>query len=268
MSASPQKRYLDFCNSFVGDGGADVLFARLGGATKTTEELKTFFEERASIEEEYAKQLSKLAKLTLGRDEIAELRKPLDAVRTETERQAGIHLDLAQQLRSEIGISTTAFHARQIYHKNTYQARIEKQLKIKQIQQSYVNKAREKCEQDSIWINAFTAQASFVRGKNLEKINLKLERAKEAFQTNEREFLNFSTALHKIAMRWEQDWKSFCDSCQDMEQDRMDFMKDHLWDYANVISMGCIADDASCESIRVALEQLDTENKMENFAYK
>lgn len=173
-----------------------------------------------------------------------DLRKSLDSVRTETELQAGFHLNLAQQFRSEFEVPTTAFHARQLHHKKTYQAGIEKEFKTKQTQESYVNKAREKYEQDCVRINSFTAQASLVQGKDLEKINLKLERTQQTVQTNEREFANFSKALHETVMKWEQDWKSFCDSCQDMEEERMDFMKDNLWNYANAVSTVCVADDA------------------------
>ena len=47
-SPAPQNRSLDFCNSFwgLGDGGVDVLFARMRGATRTMEELKAFWKER------------------------------------------------------------------------------------------------------------------------------------------------------------------------------------------------------------------------------
>jgi hypothetical protein len=43
-----QNRSLDFCNAFwgIGDGGVDVLFARMRGATRTMEELKNFWKER------------------------------------------------------------------------------------------------------------------------------------------------------------------------------------------------------------------------------
>ena len=64
-----------------------MLFARMRGAMRTMEELKTFWKERwvivqayspdvfdifgrAAIEEQYAKRLASLAKATLGRDEI------------------------------------------------------------------------------------------------------------------------------------------------------------------------------------------------------
>ena len=88
-SPDPSARYLDFCNAFWGpnDAGVDVLFARMRGAARTMEELRNFWKERylflafsatflftlfprAAIEEDYAKRLSKLTKMTMGRDEI------------------------------------------------------------------------------------------------------------------------------------------------------------------------------------------------------
>lgn len=43
--------------------------------------------------------------------------------------------------------------------------------------------------------------------------------------------------------KWEQDWRAFCDACQDMEEDRMEFMKDNMWAYANAVSTVCVTDD-------------------------
>lgn len=47
-SPDPSARYLDFCNAFWGpnDAGVDVLFARMRGAARTMEELRTFWKER------------------------------------------------------------------------------------------------------------------------------------------------------------------------------------------------------------------------------
>ena len=175
-----------------------------------------------------------------------ELRNSIDTIRMETEHQAVFHLTLSQQIRSELEAPTTAFHADQQLHKKTYQTFIEKEFKIKQTQESYVNKAREKYEQDCVRINSFTAQASLVQGKDLEKINLKLERTQQTVQTNEREFANFAKALAETVQKWETDWKGFCDSCQDLEESRMEFLKDHLWAYANAISTVCVSDDEVC----------------------
>lgn len=46
------------------------MFARMRGASKTTDELRNFWNERCIIEEEYATRLAKLAKAPIGGDEI------------------------------------------------------------------------------------------------------------------------------------------------------------------------------------------------------
>ncbi|EAU91195.2 SH3 domain-containing protein [Coprinopsis cinerea okayama7 len=262
-----QDRSLDFCNAFwgVGDVGVEVLFARMRGATRTIEELRSFWKERAVIEEDYAKRLAKLSKVVLGRDEIGDLRASLDTVRLETERQASFHANLASQIRTDLETPTTAFHNRLLSHKKTQQLSIEKEFKTKQAQEAHVNKAREKYESDGMRINAFTAQSTLVQGKELDKITAKLERAQQTVQVNEREFANFAKILAETTKKWELSWKAFCDNCQDLEEQRIEFMKDNIWAYANAVSTVCVADDESCEKIRLSLEQMEPEREMEYF---
>lgn len=42
----------DYCNSFwgVGDAGPNLMFARMRGASKTTDELKNFWNERCAVD--------------------------------------------------------------------------------------------------------------------------------------------------------------------------------------------------------------------------
>ncbi|KAF7362504.1 Septation protein imp2 [Mycena venus] len=263
----PHDRSTDFCNAFWGhgDGGVDVLFARMRGAARTMDELRNFWKERAAIEDDYARRLAKLAKQTLGRDEIGELRNSLDTIRVETERQAQYHLTLSQQVRADLEGQTSAFHAKQQHHRKTYQNAIEKEFKAKQTQEGYVTKAREKYENDCIRINSYTAQLGLVQGKDAERIHLKLERAQQTVVQNERDFANFARALADTVAKWEQDWRVFCDSCQDLEEDRLEFTKDNMWAYANAVSTVCVSDDESCEKMRLALEQMEPEKDMENF---
>ncbi|KAF8339352.1 SH3 domain-containing protein [Amanita rubescens] len=266
-SPIPQNRSLDFCNAFWGlnDAGVDVLFARMRGAVRTMDELKTYWKERAIIEEDYAKRLAKLAKMTLGRDEIGELRNSLDTLRLETDKQAGYHMTLAQQIRNDLESQATIFYNKQTHHKKAYQSVIEKEFKAKQVQESYVVKARDKYEADCVRINSYSAQSSIIQGRELEKVTQKLERAQQTVQANERDFANFSKALQDTVQKWEQNWKSFCDGCQDLEEQRIEFMKDNMWAYANAVSTVCVADDESCEKMRLALELLEPDRDMENF---
>ena len=62
----------DFCNSFwgAGDAGVNILFARMRGAARTTDDLRNFWKQRSIIEEQYSNSLSELAKMSIGKDEI------------------------------------------------------------------------------------------------------------------------------------------------------------------------------------------------------
>jgi len=229
------------------------------------EELRTFWKERALIEDDYAKRLAKLAKFNLGKDEIGELRNSLDIIRLETDKQAGFHQTLATQIKTDLEAQSAAFLARQAHFKKKYQSAVEKEFKTKNTQESFVNQAREKYEADCVRINSYTAQSTLMQGKDLERISTKLERAQKTVQANEKDYANFCKALQDTVQKWEQDWKVFCDSAQDMEEERLDFMKDNMWAYANAVSTVCVADDESCEKIRVALEQFEPDKDMENF---
>ena len=190
-------------------------------------------------------------------------------------------MTLAQQIRNDLESQATIFYNKQTHHKKAYQSVIEKEFKAKQVQESYVVKARDKYEADCVRINSYAAQSSIIQGRELEKVTQKLERAQQTVQANERDFANFSKALQDTVQKWEQNWKSFCDGCQDLEEQRIEFMKDNMWAYANAVSTVCVADDEvgiillgillrltvlqSCEKIRLALELLEPDRDMENF---
>ncbi|KAK7052872.1 formin-binding protein [Paramarasmius palmivorus] len=233
-------------------------------AARTTDALRTFWKERAAIEEEYAKKLYELSRPALGKDETGELRNALDTLHTETEKMAKAHLDLSQQIRSEMEDPTTALLNKQIEHRRAVQNPVEKKFKTKQAQESYVVKAREKYEGDRLRIASYSAQIE-QNAPDLERIKSKLKRAEQTVGANEKDYANFCKVLADSLPSWENDWKDFCDSCQDMEEERFDFMKDNLWAYANAVSVVCVADDVSCEAIRTVLDQLETDRDLEHF---
>ena len=162
----------------------------------------------------------------------------------ETECQARFHLSLARQFRSGLEIPTTAFHVRLLHHKTTHQVSIEKLFKTKRSWESYVIQVHGKYEQECARIDSLEAQASLT-GKDRKKIDIELERTQKTIQFHKRELSNISMALKETVIKWEQGWKSFCDSCQDLEEFRMNFMKNKLLSYANAVSeVYHMADDA------------------------
>lgn len=167
----------------------------------------------------------------------------METLRLETEKQASFHMNVAQQVKNDLESPANALLNRQLHHKKTYQTAIEREFKMKQQQESHVSRAREKYEQDCVRINSYTAQSTIMQGKELEKIQSKLDRAYQTIGVNEQDFQKFTRILQDTTVKWEQDWKDFCDRCQDLEEERMEFMKDNMWAYANTVSTVCVSDD-------------------------
>jgi len=71
--------------------------------------------------------------------------------------------------------------------------------------------------------------------------------------------------LQETTYRWNQEWKTACDKLQDLEEERIDFLKSNLWTYANIMSTVCVADDETCEKIRVSLEKCEVDEVIQAF---
>ncbi|KAF8829521.1 hypothetical protein HHX47_DHR3000566 [Lentinula edodes] len=256
----------DFCNSFWGgdgDAGVNVLFARMRGGVRTIEGLKGFWKERAAIEEDYAKRMGELAGVDLGRDEIGELRNSLTTLQLETTKLAQTHLQLANQIRSEMEDPAAAMLNKLSDHKRLVMSAVEKRHKAKLQAEVYVAKAREKYYGDCVRIGVCRQQLQQLQENpnsgDLDKVRSKLKRLEQTVAANEKDYAAFTKSLADSLPAWESEWRSFCDGCQDLEEERLDFMKDNLWAYANSVSTVCVADDESCEAIRTVLDQFETD---------
>ncbi|KAG8922800.1 hypothetical protein FRC01_013586 [Tulasnella sp. 417] len=160
----------------------------------------------------------------------------LDTLRAETDAQATQHLTLVQTMKRELEQRSNSFISKQNSHRMTFSSAIEKLYKTKQTQEGWVQ-------------NAQTT----------------LGGAQRSIQGNERDYQNSARGLAETCKHWEGEWKTYCDQCQDLEDERIELVKDIAWTYANAVSTVCVADDESCEKIRVSLESVDVDKEMENF---
>lgn len=254
-------------NNFWGrdDAGVDPLLTRLQNAKTTCDELKGFYTARAALEEEYAKKLLSLARKPLGSVEQGTLRASLDVARGETESMGKQHAVIAQQMKSELDEPLVAFagalkERRKIIHNG-----IERLLKTKQAQTAMVNKSRDKYEQDCLRIKGYLAQGHMVMGQEERKNKAKLEKTQINMASNSNEYEAAVKVLEETTGRWNKEWKAACDKFQDLEEERLDFTKSSLWAFANIASTVCVSDDASCEKIRLALENCEVEKDITSF---
>lgn len=173
----------------------------------------------------------------------SELRNSIDTLRLETEKQAETHQQLTAQIRAELQLQSQRLLEKQLSHRRASQSPLEKKFKQKQTLESYVAKAREKYEGDCLRITSYKKQAEYTTGKDFERLQIKLKRAEQTVQANEKDLATFTRDLVDFLPEWEREWKDFCDSSQDLEEERLEFMKDTLWAYANGVSTLCVTDD-------------------------
>lgn len=263
----PPSVSLSFANNFWGkdDAGVGPLLERMHNAKVTGDEMKAFYTARAHIEEEYARKLLNLSRKPLGSSEAGTLRMSLDVVRAETEAMGKQHQNIAGQMKSELEEQLSAFTGGLKERRKIVQTGIEKLLKVKMQQTSSVNKARDRYEQDCLKIKGYLAQGHMVMGHEERKNKAKLEKTQVQLSGSSQEYEQAVRILEETTARWNREWKKACDNFQDLEEERIDFMKSSLWAFANIASTVCVSDDASLEKIRLSLEDCEVEKDITNF---
>ncbi|GFF87698.1 septation protein imp2 [Aspergillus lentulus] len=265
--AEPPSVSLSFANNFWGkeDAGVGPMLDRMHGAKVTCDELKTFYNIRAAIEDEYSRKLMALCRKPLGTHETGSLRSSFDVVRGETESIAKSHAAIAAQMKRELEEPLIAFAGGSKERRKIIQTGIERLLKTKIQQTQTVNKTRDRYEQDCLRIKGYLAQGHMVMGQEERKNKAKLEKTQIQLATSSSEYEAAVKILEETTGRWNKEWKAACDKFQDLEEERIDFTKSSLWAYANIASTVCVSDDASCEKIRLSLENCEVEKDIVSF---
>ncbi|ERS99054.1 SH3 domain protein [Sporothrix schenckii 1099-18] len=258
---------LSFANNFWGkdDAGVGPLLERMAGAKQTCDELRAFYNVRASIEDEYARKLLSLCRKPLGSQEMGGVKLSLDVMRGEVESMAKQHQSIAAQMKTELEEPLAAFAGAMKERRKIVQNSIEKLHKVKVQQTQQVNKTRDRFEQECLKIKGYLAQGHMVMGQEERKNKAKLEKTQISVATSNTEYENAVKILEETTARWNREWKAAADKFQDLEEERLDFTKSSLWSFANISSTVCVSDDSSCEKIRLALEKLEVEKDIASF---
>ncbi|KAL2827025.1 hypothetical protein BDW59DRAFT_171569 [Aspergillus cavernicola] len=251
---------LSFANNFWGkdDAGVGPMLDRMHASKVSCDELKTFYNIRAAIEDEYARKLLTLCRKPLGANETGSLRVSLDTVRGETEAIAKSHAAIAGQMKRELEEPLIAFAGGSKERRKIIQTGIERIHKTKMQQTQVVNK-------DCLRVKGYLAQGHMVMGQEERKNKAKLEKTQIQLASSSSDYDAAVKVLAETTARWNKEWKSACDKFQDLEEERIDFSKSSLWTYANIASTVCVSDDASCERIRLSLENCEVERDIVYF---
>lgn len=267
MDSAERPEPFAFANNFWGkdEAGIHILLGHVNNTKHTAEEIRSFYKERAAIEDDYSRRLQALARKSLGSHEIGTLKAALDTIRSNTEILAKSHANAAHQFRTELEEPLSSFSGNLRARRKTVQALTEKLTKAKLYQRHAVDRAKERFEADCNKIKGYSAQQNLLLGKELERNNHKLDKAYVSIEVTKRDYQQALRLLAEAIDRWTEEWKVSCDKLQDMEEERVNFLKSNLWAYTNIVSTVCVSDDEGCENIRVSLEKCNVDKDVEMF---
>ncbi|KAJ3221080.1 hypothetical protein HK099_003797 [Clydaea vesicula] len=273
-----------FNNSFWGENerGLEVLMQRMKMGKHINEQIFALFKERALIEEEYSKRLSKLHKNFIVKEEIGTLRSALDVLKNELEISSKSHNDMAIEIKNQLEKQTQDFIIQQSGIRKSHQVIVEKIQKNKSQLISQVLKTKEKYElkcQESLQL--LQMRKNPLPPKEAERTKKSLDKAQQLANQLDFDYLAGVEKLQEVHKKWEEDMRTCCTDCQKLEEDRIDYLRTKLWTYANLISTTCVSDgifinqllnltitDEGCERIRVSLEKCDIEKDIQEFLEK
>ncbi|KAG8525923.1 uncharacterized protein KY384_000685 [Bacidia gigantensis] len=199
-----------------------------------------------------------LCRKPLGSSESGTLRASLDIMRGEVESMGKAHQGIAGQMKSELEEPLAAFAGGMKERRKIVQAGAEKLFKIKQQQTQAANKSRDKYEQDCLKIKGYLAQGHMVMGQEERKNKAKMEKTQIQLASTGNEYEAAIKVLEETTGRWNREWKAACDKFQDLEEERLDFMKSSLWTFANIASTVCVSDDAVEKDISIFIQERGT----------
>ena len=237
----------------------------MSNAKTTSEQIKAYLKERTTIEEEYAKRLTRLGKYPLSTVEIGTAKKSLEVLQAETLVMAETHTSAASRLRSEVEEPHSSLSSIHREKRKQLQAGVEKLFKLKLQQQADAKRLKERYESDCQKVNGLSAQQNLLLGRELEKNNNKLEKIQGSLMASKAEYQHATDVLSETSDKWKHEWTKACNAFQDLEEERLDKLKVTLWTYANALSQVCVSDDEACERLRLCLESCDVQEDIQSF---
>ena len=101
--------------------------------------------------------------------------------------------------------------------------------------------------------------------KDADRFEGKLQKANAAVKAADQEYLVSSDKLREAHTLWVKDMFAASEAFQKLEEERLDFLRNIMWAYANTNSTSCVNDDECFERVRKSLERCDINADIRQF---
>lgn len=257
----------DFCST----AGFDVLAKRLREGKQMCKDFEEYMEKRARIEKDYGDSLIRLAKNSSGKDEIGTLRESWDTLKHETESSGRIHHGLAQKILDEIHHTVKEFREQQREIRKKSEDTVKRAAQYKKssynkcnaLKATYDNKCRDADRADEN--NSRLHSNPQAKAKELAQCAKKMEVTKQVANNADVTYQESVRVLEEARVLWEREMELLCRQFQELEEQRIAYMRHQTWTFCNLCSQETVQVDESCETVRKSLERCDVDADIDLF---
>ncbi|BFZ24266.1 hypothetical protein BsWGS_27305 [Bradybaena similaris] len=249
--------------------GYVALTQRNQESKKMCQELEEYLKKRSKVEEDYSKAMQNLAKCFKPRDEIGVIEATLNKFKVELDIISICHhgASVFYQQQSE---TVKKFKDDQTVKRKAVEESLNKAQNFKiaqlnktvQAEKVYVRKY---CERDTAEQYFKELNPQVALPKEIEKAKNKAARADEDAEKADSSYKSAVKVLDDCRVAWEKEMVSACKSIQELDHERIQFLRHELWLTSNVASKIALDIDNSSESVRSILEKCDIVSDIQAF---
>lgn len=257
----------DFCST----AGFDTLVKRLKEGKRTCTDFEEYLEKRAKIEKDYGDKLMNLARTAAGKDEIGTLRRSWEQLKSETESTGRLHINLSGKIIEELHHQLKEFREQQRDIRRKSEDTVKRAAAHKKncfnknnnLRSTYENKCREadKAEETN---NRLTSNPQ-TKPKELTQAARKMEVTKQSASNADLTYQESVRNLEEARHLWEREMEVLCKQFQELEEQRIAFLRHQMWTFCNLCSQTTVDIDESCEKVRKSLEECDVDADIDLF---
>jgi len=263
-------------NSFVnnfwdadwnGTKGYDILVTRLKDGKKLHDAYADFIRNRAKLEDDYGKNLIRLAQIAGGTEETGTLRQSWDSLKKETENIGHIHCELSKQL-NELVERANAFREKQKRERLKIDEGMRREQNDKHMAHEKMVKVKrqyeQRCKESEAADEAYVAKAMYTP-KEDEKLKKQKQRCKTAAESADSCYQSALKQLEDLRKKHIDSMEDACSKFQILEEGRITFLRNEFWLYANHGSTQILNIGERYESCRQVVEKCNETKDIQAF---
>ncbi|KAI9284717.1 hypothetical protein BC943DRAFT_325444 [Umbelopsis sp. AD052] len=223
---SPVLCSMNFADNFWGreQKGVKTLLARMRHAKETCEDVRHMYEARALAAEEYSRKLQRIQKSKVAKDDTGNVKKSLQSAQEDAQTEAQHFQQLAQTIRVELGVPLAEFVTKQREARKLIQKAVQDVYNQRQLQIHYVLRARDKYNNECIRIKTLR--------EDKENQKAALTRAAASAKSLYAEYESSLAAAQESIQLWNREWQASCEKFQNLEEERINFLRESLSQFA------------------------------------